>query len=250
MSEPTHSKTHPALVAAAVSATVLCLAGTASLLGWIPSKAPAPESTPAGSVVAVPTLPTPVVPPVAETPAAKPAEAVPAKTAEAKPSEPAAKKASSHAAKTPAPARERSDGSWTFGPESSAEAPAPRPAPARSAPAVCSDCGVILSVSEVRVPQEQPSGVGPGAVVGGLLGGVLGNQVGHGAGKALATVIGAAGGAYAGNQIEKSRSAKTVYETSVRMPDGLVRVVRSDAPPTQPPGSRVRIDGDVLFDAP
>lgn len=42
-------------------------------------------------------------------------------------------------------------------------------------------------------------GIGIGAVVGGL----LGNQVGSGDGKTLATVAGAVGGAYVGNEIAK-----------------------------------------------
>lgn len=47
--------------------------------------------------------------------------------------------------------------------------------------------------------QNSPVGIGIGAVVGGL----LGNQVGGGNGKTLATVAGAVGGAYLGNEIAK-----------------------------------------------
>ena len=42
-----------------------------------------------------------------------------------------------------------------------------------------------------------------GTGIGALVGGVLGHQVGGGSGKTLATVAGAAGGGYAGNQIQK-----------------------------------------------
>lgn len=49
------------------------------------------------------------------------------------------------------------------------------------------------------VAQNSPVGIGLGAVVGGL----LGNQVGGGNGKTLATVAGAVGGAYLGNEIAK-----------------------------------------------
>jgi uncharacterized protein YcfJ len=48
-------------------------------------------------------------------------------------------------------------------------------------------------------PQNSAVGIGLGAVVGGL----LGNQVGGGRGKTIATVAGALGGAYAGNEIAK-----------------------------------------------
>lgn len=48
-------------------------------------------------------------------------------------------------------------------------------------------------------PQNSAVGIGLGAVVGGL----IGNQVGGGRGKTIATIAGAMGGAYAGNEIAK-----------------------------------------------
>lgn len=47
--------------------------------------------------------------------------------------------------------------------------------------------------------QNSPIGIGVGAVVGGL----LGSQVGGGNGKTLATIAGAVGGGYLGNEIAK-----------------------------------------------
>lgn len=49
------------------------------------------------------------------------------------------------------------------------------------------------------VAQNSPVGIGVGAVVGGL----LGNQIGGGKGKTLATIAGAVGGGYVGNEIAK-----------------------------------------------
>lgn len=49
------------------------------------------------------------------------------------------------------------------------------------------------------VEKNSPVGIGIGAVVGGL----LGNQVGGGNGKTLATIAGAVGGGYVGNEIAK-----------------------------------------------
>ena len=49
------------------------------------------------------------------------------------------------------------------------------------------------------VAQNSPVGIGIGAVVGGL----LGHQVGGGNGKTLATIAGAVGGGYLGNEIAK-----------------------------------------------
>ena len=47
--------------------------------------------------------------------------------------------------------------------------------------------------------QNSPVGIGVGALVGG----VLGNQVGSGDGKTLATILGAVGGGYVGNEVAK-----------------------------------------------
>ena len=49
------------------------------------------------------------------------------------------------------------------------------------------------------VAQNSPLGMGVGAVLGGL----LGSQVGGGNGKTLATIAGAVGGAYVGNEVAK-----------------------------------------------
>lgn len=49
------------------------------------------------------------------------------------------------------------------------------------------------------VARNSPIGIGVGAVVGGL----LGNQVGGGNGRTLATIAGAVGGGYVGNEIAK-----------------------------------------------
>lgn len=55
-----------------------------------------------------------------------------------------------------------------------------------------------------------------GTVIGGVAGGVLGHQIGGGKGKTLATVAGAAGGAYAGNQVQKGMQEKDVETTTER----------------------------------
>jgi outer membrane lipoprotein SlyB len=62
-----------------------------------------------------------------------------------------------------------------------------------------------------------------GAIAGGLLGGLLGNQVGKGSGKTVATVIGVAGGAYAGNQIQKQTGGKNMVKVTVRFDSGQQR---------------------------
>lgn len=52
-----------------------------------------------------------------------------------------------------------------------------------------------------------------GTGIGALVGGVLGHQVGGGSGKTLATIAGAAGGGYAGNQIQRKTQENDTYTT-------------------------------------
>ncbi|MGC8020840.1 glycine zipper 2TM domain-containing protein, partial [Salmonella enterica] len=62
-------------------------------------------------------------------------------------------------------------------------------------------------------------GIAGGAVVGGL----LGNQIGGGTGRTLATIAGAVGGGYAGNEVEKNVRSTTSYVVDVRMDNGKTR---------------------------
>ena len=53
-----------------------------------------------------------------------------------------------------------------------------------------------------------------GTVLGGVAGAVLGHQIGGGAGKTVATIAGAAGGAYAGNKVQDSMQKSDVITTT------------------------------------
>ena len=113
----------------------------------------------------------------------------------------------------------------------------------RSTPA-CLDCGVIESVREVQAAVD-PSGLG--AAAGGVVGGLLGNNVGKGSGRTIATLIGIAGGAYAGHQIEKTQRRTTRHEVGVRMENGEYRTVTLDTAPTWQVGDKVNLrDGTLL----
>ncbi len=86
--------------------------------------------------------------------------------------------------------------------------------------------------------------VGLGTVAGGVIGGLLGNQVGGGNGKTAMTVLGAAGGAFAGNKIEANMKKVTVYQVRVRMNDGSTRNVEVSS--SVPVGSKVIVEGNNL----
>jgi uncharacterized protein YcfJ len=66
-----------------------------------------------------------------------------------------------------------------------------------------------------QAPVEDKNRVA-GSVIGGIAGGVLGNQIGGGTGKTVATIAGAAGGAYAGNKVQKGMQERDVVTTTER----------------------------------
>ena len=80
-----------------------------------------------------------------------------------------------------------------------------------TAPA-CADCGRVLSITVTEKAGEYSA---VGVLAGGALGAVLGNQVGGGLGKDLATLAGAAGGAYAGKKIEEKIKTHKVWTVTV-----------------------------------
>jgi len=115
----------------------------------------------------------------------------------------------------------------------------------KPAPRVCIDCG---TVSGVNVVEQQGEGSGLGAVAGGVVGGVLGNQVGSGSGRKIATVAGAAGGAYAGHQAEKYLKTTKRWDVAVRMENGSSRAFSYEKEPALRVGDKVRIvDGGLVL---
>lgn len=75
---------------------------------------------------------------------------------------------------------------------------------------VCSDVQVVH-----KAPVKDENRIA-GTVIGGVIGGVVGHQFGGGSGKKLATVAGAAGGAYAGNQVQKNMQDGDTKTTTER----------------------------------
>lgn len=114
----------------------------------------------------------------------------------------------------------------------------------KSSHAQCTNCGTVVSTNTYKRAAENGSGVGGagGAVVGGL----LGNQIGSGRGRTLATIAGAVGGAYAGNNIERNMKAVTYTDVRVRMATGGYRVFTEQGQPRFANGDRVRVQNGRL----
>jgi outer membrane lipoprotein SlyB len=106
-------------------------------------------------------------------------------------------------------------------------------------------------VQSIDLVQQQSTGIGGtgigvGAIAGAVVGGIVGNQVGGGTGNTAATVIGAAGGAYAGNEIEKRNQQKTTaYKFTIRMNDGSYQTLTQSSNADVRVGDRVVIDNGV-----
>lgn len=209
---------HPLMLAAAVAVLLFCGVGTAALLGWLPSSnGDSQRLDSAASNEQLASLQTIAPQPLAAQTAAAPVTAN---------------------ALAPAPVRAPAP----------APAPAPQPEPQYAAapapaPKVCNNCGVIEAIHEVNT---RASGSGVGAAGGAVVGGLLGNQVGGGHGKQVATVLGAIGGAVAGNQIEGNVRATRSYNIVVRLDNGKTRTVHQSAAPGWRQGDRVRIVNGAL----
>jgi outer membrane lipoprotein SlyB len=114
----------------------------------------------------------------------------------------------------------------------------------RVAARACANCGTVKSVNVV---EHQGEGSGLGAIGGAVVGGVLGNQIGDGSGRRIATVAGAAGGAYAGHQIEKNVKTTKSWNVLVRMEDGSSRSFPYASDPGFHSGDRIRVmDGRLV----
>jgi outer membrane lipoprotein SlyB len=97
--------------------------------------------------------------------------------------------------------------------------------------------GTVVSITQETVQNVNSTA---GAIGGAVLGGLLGNQIGGGRGQTAATVIGAAGGAYAGNQAAQ-RNQTFIWRIGVRYDDGSTATIQQTAAPALRIGDRVRV---------
>jgi outer membrane lipoprotein SlyB len=97
--------------------------------------------------------------------------------------------------------------------------------------------GTVESITQDSV-QNVPNAVG---VIGGaLIGGGLGSLIGGGTGKTVATVVGAVGGGFVGNELA-SRDQTLVWRIGVRYDDGSFATVQQTQAPGLRIGDRVRV---------
>jgi outer membrane lipoprotein SlyB len=114
---------------------------------------------------------------------------------------------------------------------------------AASAEPACADCGKVVAVS---ISEKEGEGGAVGLIAGGVTGAIIGHQVGGGLGKDLATVAGAAGGAYAGKKIEGKVKTKKVWNVRVHYLDGHNRSFSFSQDPGWKVGDQVKNSGNSI----
>jgi len=124
-----------------------------------------------------------------------------------------------------------------------AEIKASPPPPPPQSMAVCNDCG---RVTAVKVTEKEGDTGAAGMIAGGVIGGLLGHQVGKGRGKDVATIAGAAGGAYAGNKVEGKMKATKTWTVSVRFDNGAERSFNFQNDPGYVTGDPVMASGSGI----
>ena len=199
---------HPLVAAAAVSVMVFSAVGVAAITGLIPhSKGQITEQAPLAAAAAP-----------AATPPAAPMKKHVAKAPKA-PKAPQVAYADVPAMTPPPPPVAQAPQTY--------EAPKPAVKP-----------GVYGMVESVREVEQKGDAKGVGALGGGVAGAVLGHNIGDH--NKLVTVLGAAGGALLGNQIEKTARATKQWELTVRYDNGSTQVFTSQEQPFWHQGDRVR----------
>jgi outer membrane lipoprotein SlyB len=111
---------------------------------------------------------------------------------------------------------------------------APPPPPVRN----CAECGTISNIKEVK---KKGSSSGAGALTGALIGGGLGYAVGGSGHRAAPALIGAGGGAFIGNSMEKNAKSGRTFKIEVRFDNSTTQTFHYDSMPGWSIGSRVRL---------
>ena len=238
--EPSNShRLHPLIAAAAIAVITVSAAGVAALTGVLP-RSSASSAALSGTAPSTPAAPAAVAAQAGTDAAASPSASTSTPATAPETVTPAAKRRKPSVVRTRAPVETRR-----------VEDPAvvrdhgPSAAPQALPPlAAAGNIGTVESVREIAQPGEGP---GLGAIAGGVLGGVIGNQFGGGSGKKILTVAGAAGGAYAGHQVEKSARSTQVWNVSIRMDDGSDRTIALGSAPALAVGDKVRLEGNNII---
>jgi outer membrane lipoprotein SlyB len=228
---------HPLIATAAAGIIVASLAATAAITGVFPKASGTPQQndqTQTGQTAMMASQPV--------VDSTQPAPAVQSEQL-AQNNAPAGTRAQQQGAGTGAPAPQYGQQPQQYA-QDAQQAQAAQEAP--PAGAACTSCGTVVGISAVK---HEGHGTGIGAVGGAVAGGLIGNQFGAGLGRLGMTALGAVGGGYGGNALEKHLRSTTSYSVRVHMENGKTRYFTyHQAPPFQQ-GQRVRIENGTLVAA-
>ena len=101
--------------------------------------------------------------------------------------------------------------------------------------------GTVESIVQDTV---QSGNAAVGTIGGAVIGGLLGHQIGGGRGQTAATVIGAGGGAFVGNQAATRQNL--VWRIGVRYDDGSLATIQQTSAPALRIGDRVRVTANGI----
>jgi outer membrane lipoprotein SlyB len=96
------------------------------------------------------------------------------------------------------------------------------------------------TVESIQQDSVQNVNTAVGTIGGALIGGGLGSLIGGGTGRTVATVVGAVGGGFVGNQVAE-RERTTVWRIGVRYDDGSYATIQQTAAPGLRIGDRVQV---------
>ena len=110
-----------------------------------------------------------------------------------------------------------------------------------SQPSAANGTGVVERIEVIRKGDSENIA---GTVIGGIVGGLIGHQVGGGSGQTAATIVGAAGGAVAGREVQRrARGPNETFRVTVRYDDGGYETLTQADITDLRPGDRVRVEG-------
>jgi len=105
--------------------------------------------------------------------------------------------------------------------------------------------GRVGTVESIQQDSVQNVNSAVGTIGGALIGGGLGSLIGGGSGQTVATVVGAIGGGFVGNQVAE-RGRTLVWRIGVRYDDGSYASIQQTSSPGLSIGDRVRVTSTGL----
>ncbi len=105
--------------------------------------------------------------------------------------------------------------------------------------------GRVGTVESIQQHTVQGMNNAVGSIGGALIGGGLGSLVGGGSGRTVATIVGAVGGGFLGNEVA-NRDQSMVWVIGVRYSDGSYATIQQTAAPGLRIGDRVRVTSNGI----